>query len=222
MKHTVFMHVIVGILFAAVLTILFTGCKKTEVAPNIDVTEQTVITESETEPTKTNAPENTKTPVLDDVPESEKEPVETGDVHGGFDTVDGRIDYSVTVESEGYTHTEKGTGDRYYVGDNENVFLEIRYIENTTVSALKPSFMDHYVDFENIEYAGDNYVGDTKIIGNMITAQNGAVCLDAWLIDTEGGVLGVVVSYTQENRNDQMAQLYDVLNTLELDINNEN
>lgn len=138
----------------------------------------------------------------------------SGNVSGGSS----EGDYSITVDETSYNYVHENGFDRFYDVSNidEVVFLEIRYIEGGEASLLQPSFLDSYIDFTDIEYSGENRIGETTIAGETISAKNAAMQMDAWLVNTENGVLAIVISYTLAEKDAQMSGLYGMLNTLEI------
>ena len=143
--------------------------------------------------------------------------VVSGNVSGGTD--DGA--YSITVNENDYTYMNENGSDRFYDNSNidEVVFLEVRYIDGTTAETLAPSFLNSYIVFTDIEYSGVNEIEQTGIYGETISAKNDMMEMNAWLVDTENGVLAIVVSYTLENKDEQMTKLYAMLDTLEINQN---
>lgn len=211
-KVLIFITIICVIVIAVLLIINFAGDNGNEEvtsSPTDDVSADVSNTSSSSaDVTDSAEPSESASPIGTQI---------TGNVSGG--SPDG--EYTISVDEDRYYIVQEDGYDRFYDNTNsdEVVFLEIRYIEGAEASVLAPSFLDSYIEFTDIEYSGENKIGDTDISGETISATNGAMQLEAWLINTENGVLAVVISYTLESKDEQMGKLYAMLNTLEINQN---
>ena len=97
---------------------------------------------------------------------------------------------------------------------DKNQFLEFSFIEDSKAADLAPSFLDSYQDYREFEQSGREYIGNTEISGEAVTVNDGKTQLETWLVDTENGVLAVVIGYSLPEKETQRAELEKMLNTL--------
>lgn len=124
------------------------------------------------------------------------------------------ISYSVTVNSVVFGHTRKDGCDLFNSKNDNNEFLSICFIEGAKAAALAPGFMNSYINYTELEQSGKNRIDGTKITGETVMAKDGKTQLNAWLIDTDKGVLAVVISYDLADQAAQKPELNKMLATL--------
>ena len=161
-------------------------------------------------PTKS-APAQTQTP-----PESERYTrEETADGTIFHITVPGGLTaYSVTVDEKVFDLTETDGRMMFRSNADKNQFLEFSFIEDSKAADLAPSFLDSYQDYREFEQSGREYIGNTEISGEAVTVNDGKTQLETRLVDTENGVLAVVIGYSLPEKETQRAELEKMLNTL--------
>ncbi len=94
-------------------------------------------------------------------------------------------------------------------------YMEISFIHSGESESILPSFADSYIDFSDIEFASYTPIGKTHINSESIIAYNSDQYLNAYLIDTNGGVVSIVISSTSQYSN-SFAWFNAMLGTLEL------
>lgn len=100
------------------------------------------------------------------------------------------------INDEGvYSFRKKG-------GDSELVYLEISYIMGIDAEALKPSFVDDYIDFTDISFTSFSRVGQEDIECTAITASGRDQYVEAYLANVEYGVVAIVLSSNADNDYD--------------------
>jgi hypothetical protein len=125
--------------------------------------------------------------------------------------------YSVTVDDTAFTLTRDDGHELFKANADENEYLKISFSEGSKAADLAPGFLDKYINYTNFEQSGENYIPGTKITGETVTADDGNKQCEAWLVDTDKGVLGVVISYTLAKKDTETVQLYKILGTLIID-----
>ncbi len=112
-----------------------------------------------------------------------------GDLNG-----DGRADFDLLLPPEeaaaDYEHNAwvfRG------LNDPEGASLEVSFVAGTDTETLLPGFMDGYLSFTEIEFSEAGALGKVRKYVGRVTASDGETLADAWLLDTEGGVLAAVL-----------------------------
>ena len=100
--------------------------------------------------------------------------------------------------------------------EDENEYIKISLISDAQANKLAPSFLDSYIKFTEFEQSGQEPIGAGELTGEKIAANDGITQVEAWLIDTNAGVLAVVLSYTIADQSSQLPQLETVLDTFEI------
>jgi hypothetical protein len=121
--------------------------------------------------------------------------------------------YSVTVRSDDFDVTETASGRRFTLKTVNNVFFETSYIPDKTALSAAPAFLDAYIDYLELESSGKNYIPGTDIIGEMVVGYRNEDICTAWLVDINGGVVAVTVSYSGEIPQ----AVYDALETFTIE-----
>lgn len=132
-----------------------------------------------------------------------------------FTTPDSGISYSVTVDSDAFEYKREDGKDLFVdksITDG-SVYLELYRMEGGKAETIAPSFLDQYIKYTEFDYSGVNYIS-ADVYGETVMANDGKTQFEAWLIDTDGGVLTVVIRYDLENASTQKTKLYDVLATM--------
>jgi hypothetical protein len=126
------------------------------------------------------------------------------------------VTYSVTVGKDTFELTGK-SDDILLTDPNSDDFINITFSKETSASSLAPKLMDRYIKYNEFEQSGLNDIPGTNIAGETVAAGDGSTLVKAWLVDTGGGVLAVVLRQDITDTANQTAQLYDVLKTLKID-----
>jgi hypothetical protein len=126
------------------------------------------------------------------------------------------IKYSIITDSTfEYLRTEGS--DTFMDVSEAGEYLSIHFVEGTKATDLAPSFLDPLIDYKEFEQSGLNFIPGTEIPGETVTANDGNMQLEAWLVDTDKGVLAVVISYSLKYKDDETAKLYKILGTLTIE-----
>lgn len=89
-----------------------------------------------------------------------------------------------------------------------SAYLEFGYVAGKSPSELMPAFIDDYIDYTDAEFSSYATVGEEKRRCNTVTASNGAADAQAWLIETDGGTLTVLL-YCGKSAEDDFRDLLD-------------
>lgn len=112
-----------------------------------------------------------------------------GDLDG-----DGEADFTLLLPPEEVTAEEKDGAWLFRSrSDPEGARLELSFTAGTDTEALLPGFMDGYLRFTEIEFSEAGALGKVRSYVGRVTASDGETLADAWLLDTEGGVLAAVL-----------------------------
>ena len=84
------------------------------------------------------------------------------------------------------------------LNDPEGAGLEVSFVAGTDTEALLPGFMDGYLSFTEIEFSEAGALGKVRKYVGRVTASDGETFADAWLLDTEGGVIAAVLLHRAE------------------------
>ena len=145
-------------------------------------------------PAGTTTPVETGAPSPSDEPSPGEAPEEEGPVEYVVDV--GGTRYSLTVDNEVFDVAETPSGRRFTLKADNDVFIETMYIPDKTAFAAAPAFLYQYIDYLELESSGKDYIPGTEIIGETVTGYRGDKACSAWLVDIEGGVVAVAVSYS--------------------------
>jgi hypothetical protein len=125
--------------------------------------------------------------------------------------------YSVTVDEQVFSLKDTDGRMLFQSKSDESEFLELSFIEESTAAELAPSYLDSYLDYKEFEQSGENDIGTTEISGETIEVNDGKTQMEAWLVDTDNGVLAVVISYSLSDKDDAAARLEKMLDTLAIE-----
>lgn len=121
--------------------------------------------------------------------------------------------YSITIDRDAFNAAETPSGRRFTLKADESVFIETSYIPDKTAFAAAPAFLDQYIDYLELESSGKNFIPGTVIAGETVTGYRGDAACTAWLVDIDGGVVAVAVSYG----GDIPQAVYDALSTFTIE-----
>lgn len=124
--------------------------------------------------------------------------------------------YSVTVDKGTFTLVRDSGGDLFKSVKYTRASVKFTFLPGVKAVAAAPSFLDSYIKYTNFEQSGKNYISGTKLAGETVTADDGKTQVTAWLVDTERGVLAVVMSLDLTNQITEQPQLDKLLSTLTL------
>jgi hypothetical protein len=100
--------------------------------------------------------------------------------------------------------------------ETEPTFLEIGFVSGMDAESLKPSFADIYIDYTDITFSSYGIVGLSSMDCSTISAENGTMTLEAYLMNVEGGVVTLVISCTKDMATEVLSLLQEMLNTFVL------
>jgi hypothetical protein len=123
------------------------------------------------------------------------------------------VTYSLVAENTfEYSRTEGS--DTFMDVSEASEYLSISFIEGAKAADLAPSYLDSFLDYKEFEQSGVNFIPGTEIPGETVTANDGDIQVEAWLVDKDKGVLAVVISYSLRYKDDETAKLHKILGTL--------
>ena len=134
---------------------------------------------------------------------------------------DEELTYRLTVDEAMLSYAEDFDGQTFLSNEDENEYLQITFIADTSAASLAPSFLNAYLAFTEFDQSGQETISGTDITGEKVAVNDGSTQVEVWLVDTESGVLAVVISYTISEKDTQLQQLNAVLETLEIKSENE-
>lgn len=123
------------------------------------------------------------------------------------------VTYSLGVDESVFKYDGNIGGDKFISLEDESEFLQISFHKGTGAVDLAPSFLDTYIDYTEFEQSGLNYIDGTEISGETVSANDGKTQMTAWLVNTDQGVLAVVVSYSLSDET-QLPELEKMLSML--------
>lgn len=124
------------------------------------------------------------------------------------------VSYSVTVDSIVFGHSRQDGCDLFKSKSDNSEILSICFVEGSKAAALAPGFLNSYIDYSEFEQSGKSYIDGTKIMGEAVTANDGKKQFEAWLVDTDKGVLAFVIGYDLSDKGAQKPELEKMLSTL--------
>lgn len=127
---------------------------------------------------------------------------------------DGLAVYSVKVDEKVFDLTETDGRMLFRSKADRDQFMEFTFVEDKKAADLAPSYLDSYLEYKEFEQSGKEYIGGTEIAGEAVTVNDGKTQLETWLVDTENGVLAVVIGYSIPKKETQRAELEKMLDTL--------
>ena len=133
----------------------------------------------------------------------------TVSVPGGF------VTYSITADSGLFEHVSKGGSEMLRFLKDDRAYIAVSFIQGISARDLAPSYLDSFIDYTEFEQSGQNYIDGTKITGETVTVGDGTRQVTAWLVNTDKGVLAVVMSLCVSESN-ELPTLEKVLSSLEI------
>ncbi len=127
---------------------------------------------------------------------------------------DATLTYSVTVDEQAFDLTDTDGRMLFESKTDLSGFLEISYIAASKAADLAPGFLDSYLDYNEFEQSGMNYIGGTEISGETVQVNDGKTQMKAWLVDTDVGALAVVIGYNLTEKDAVEARLGKILDSL--------
>lgn len=165
---------------------------------------------SETTPSESVSPPPTDegTVTIEETPDGTKYTIT---VPGSF------VTYSLVTDSIVFEHSRTDGGDTFMNESEAGEYLSISFVKGSKAANLAPSFLDTLINYTEFEQSGENAIPGTEIAGETVSANNGDTQLEAWLVDTDEGVLAVVISYNLRYKETETETLYKILGTLTLE-----
>jgi hypothetical protein len=127
---------------------------------------------------------------------------------------DSFISYTITADSGLFLHSRDNGSDIFTSKTEERTLLNISFVQGAKAANIAPGYLDAFIDYTEFEQSGKNYIDGTMILGETVTAGDGVSQVTAWLVDTDNGVLAVVMSLAISNKADELPKLDKVLSTL--------
>ena len=122
---------------------------------------------------------------------------------------------SIYIDDTAYEHEEQELGEVFYLRAASGAAkIEIGFALGGAAEDIAPGFLDNYIDdYTEFESSGTTNVGISGLVGWKVFAKNNTTSYEAWLVDSDGCVLLVVIDYRNETQRDI---LMDALNTLKI------
>ena len=124
--------------------------------------------------------------------------------------------YRVTINEPILEYIGNLDGQTFASLEDGSEYLKISFIPDAAPAEIAPSFLNSIIAFTEFDQSGQETVRGTQITGEKIAANDGVTQVEAWLIETDAGVLAVVISYTLSKKDLQTAQLDEALSTFEI------
>lgn len=125
----------------------------------------------------------------------------------------GRERLTVTYNSELFRRERIGDGEQFFLkaDDSNKTFVEIVFVEDD-LETRKAGFLDWYIpDFTSMDTLGQVLIAGSSVAAEGLSATNGALTVDAWLVEVTGGFFAVVAGYSNDN---DRAELFRMLDTI--------
>ena len=74
-------------------------------------------------------------------------------------------------------------------------FINIELVTGNKAEFIAPSYLDGYIEYTDIEFSGVEKLGDTDYSAETVTATDGKMQCDGYLIDTDGGTVCIIACY---------------------------
>lgn len=210
------MLVFLGFLVAAIIVIAVIYLLATQTAGSNGETPSPSATVSPTvspSPTESTEPSLSPTPTPTD--EGSVTTEETADGTKYSITVPGSfVSYSVVADETVFEHSRDDGSDTFMDVSEAGEYLSILFIEDSKAVKLAPSFLDQFINYDEFEQSGEEYIPGTEMAGEKVMANDGNTQLEAWLVDTDKGVLAVYISYNLSKKEIETEKLYKILGTL--------
>lgn len=132
-------------------------------------------------------------------------------IPGAYGTV------SLTLTDDTFTYSEVNEQAVFQAFGYENESLKFVFVEDAKATMLVPSFLDDFIYSMEFEQSGESFINGTEIVGETVSANDGTIQIDAWLVDTENGVVAVIISYALADKDTQFAELNALLGTLSIE-----
>jgi len=123
--------------------------------------------------------------------------------------------YSIYVDTDQFALTRGEDSDIFETESGAK--MEISIHRGTTGEALSPSFMDSYIDFTDIEFDGNSAIGKTGLTGFTINASGAEKSSNAYLINFEGDVIAVVLTYSNEMAEGYFPRMLAMVDTFKIE-----
>jgi hypothetical protein len=123
------------------------------------------------------------------------------------------IEISVDAPSDEYDTTKEAGHIRCVRYDN-GAYIDLEAVSGSDAEQMAPSFLDdNNISYNSIEYKGEESLGNTQYSAETITATDGTMHCDGYLIDADGCVV-CIVAYYPENDESSRISINSVLDTL--------
>ena len=123
------------------------------------------------------------------------------------------VTYTLTADSALFEHAREDGGDFFRSLEDEQAFINIDFIPDVRASGIAPGYLDAFIDYTEFEQSGQNLIDGTTVSGETVTAGDGVRQVTAWLVNTNKGVLAVVMSLTLADKEDALPKLDKALST---------
>lgn len=199
---------VLAIIVIAVIYMLATqtgGSNGETPTPSATVSAAVSPSPSETvEPTPSPSPTDEGTVTLEETAEGTKYNIT---VPGGF------VSYSVVADKTVFEHSRDDGSDTFMDVSEAGEYLSISFLIDTKAMTLAPNYLDQFINYNEFEQTGEEYIPGTEIAGERVAANDGNTQFEAWLVDTDKGVLAVMISYNLADKDAQITKLNKILGT---------
>ena len=224
MKKTVYIILMVIMALVIVLTAVLLSRKGNssdpETSPSVSASASPSVLPSE-EPSLSPSPSDMPLPS----PSADEQLVIREDAPNGITytiTAADNLTYRLTVDEAVLPYAGSHPDGQTFQSPNPAYedYLKIQFVADAQAKTLAPSFLNTFIAFTEFEQSGQEPIGAGELTGEKIAANDGITQVEAWLIDTDAGVLAVVISYKIDDQSTQLSQLETVLATFDIKAEN--
>jgi hypothetical protein len=150
----------------------------------------------------------------DELPTETYAAVENAAEESGSYTQDGEFiaGYTLRVPED---YAESAVNERKTVYEKGDAFLSLEIIPHREAAALKPAYLDDFIDYTDITFMGVDALPGTVYQAQRIYAGNGNSVCQAWLIDADRGAVCLVIGCDADD-TDAWGELNAIAATLEI------
>lgn len=130
--------------------------------------------------------------------------------------------FSLYSDTGTYGHEYAGNSHLFKVSAEDEAdadpltFMELLFVDGATTARLAPSFMDIYLEYDEIEFSASRTIGPARLRCETVVAYNDEQYVTAYLYDRSGGVAAFVISCSTDANDYHRPRLTAMLDTLAL------
>ena len=117
-------------------------------------------------------------------------------------------DYLISKETDSYTIISSND-------EKDFTFAQIKYFPATTSEELAPSFIDKNIGaLQNLEFPGSIQIGVDGEYAELIIGSDDSRYVEVYLIDTDNGVVAVILSVSADLKDAEFAGIHKIVDTI--------